>query len=77
MRLISAVRAVDDNSAPARQAALAAVESMYAGDTGFSGGAEPAAPGAVQALLLPDEGADRGTSSRTIRCTPRLASQHW
>jgi CHAT domain-containing protein len=55
MRLISAVRAVDDNSAPARQAALAAVESMYAGDTGFSGGAEPAALAAVQALLLPDE----------------------
>ena len=55
MRLISAVRAVDDNSAPARQAALSAVESMYAGDTGFSGGAEPAALAAVQAVLLPDE----------------------
>lgn len=55
MRLISAVRAVDDDSASARQAALFAVETMYAADTGFSGGAEPAALAAVQVALLPDE----------------------
>jgi len=55
MRLISAVRALDDDTLPARQAALSAVESMYAGGTGFSSGAGPVGLAAVQSALRPDE----------------------
>ncbi len=55
MRLISAVRAIDDDTAPARQQALSAVESMYTQSTGFSGGAEPVALAALQSALRPDE----------------------
>ena len=55
MRLISAVRAIDDDTAPARQQALSAVESMYTQSTGFAGGAEPVALAALQSALRPDE----------------------
>ncbi|HQR80432.1 MAG TPA: CHAT domain-containing protein [Actinomycetota bacterium] len=56
MRLISAVRTADDEQAPARREALAAVESMYEiAGTGFRGGAGPAGLAAVQAALHPDE----------------------
>lgn len=54
MRLLSAVRPIDDDTLPARQAALAAVEAMYT-QNGFAGGAEPAGLAAVQAALHPDE----------------------
>jgi len=54
MRLLSAVRPMDDDTLPARQAALAAVEAMYT-QNGFAGGAEPAGLAAVQAALHPDE----------------------
>lgn len=54
MRLLSAVRPIDDDTLPARQAALAAVEAKYTHD-GFAGGAEPAGLAAVQAALHPDE----------------------
>ena len=57
MRLISAVRTIDDDTAAARQQALSTVESMYAssGTGGFHGGAEPTALARVQAALDPDE----------------------
>lgn len=56
MRLISAVRAADDESAAERRESLAAVESMYeAPDTGFQDGAEPAGLADVQAGLRADE----------------------
>lgn len=55
MRLISAVRALDDDTAPARREALSAVEAMYPESAGFVGGAEPALLSAVQAVLHADE----------------------